>query len=84
MVQVLKTPFMEELVSNHSAINGHTTHEKKHRLVVDEWGTWYQVEPGTNPGFLTSRTHCAIPGPHNLKHFKQPLATGEMRLSSWW
>ncbi|MGA2137616.1 MAG: alpha-L-arabinofuranosidase C-terminal domain-containing protein, partial [Verrucomicrobiia bacterium] len=21
-------------------------------LVVDEWGTWYDVEPGTNPGFL--------------------------------
>ena len=21
-------------------------------LVVDEWGAWHQVEPGTNPGFL--------------------------------
>jgi alpha-N-arabinofuranosidase len=21
-------------------------------LLVDEWGTWYDVEPGTNPGFL--------------------------------
>ena len=21
-------------------------------LVVDEWGTWWNVEPGTNPGFL--------------------------------
>ena len=21
-------------------------------LVVDEWGTWFDVEPGTNPGFL--------------------------------
>jgi alpha-N-arabinofuranosidase len=21
-------------------------------LVVDEWGGWYEVEPGTNPGFL--------------------------------
>jgi alpha-N-arabinofuranosidase len=21
-------------------------------LIVDEWGTWYDVEPGTNPGFL--------------------------------
>ena len=28
--------------------------DKKHEvgLVVDEWGTWYNVEPGTNPGFL--------------------------------
>ena len=21
-------------------------------LIVDEWGTWYDAEPGTNPGFL--------------------------------
>jgi alpha-L-arabinofuranosidase len=21
-------------------------------LIVDEWGTWFDVEPGTNPGFL--------------------------------
>ena len=26
--------------------------EKKIGLIVDEWGTWYDVEPGTNPGFL--------------------------------
>src|SRR5699024_3568603 len=26
--------------------------EKRVALVVDEWGTWYDVEPGTNPGFL--------------------------------
>ena len=29
-------------------------HDRNHRvdLIVDEWGTWYEVEPGTNPGFL--------------------------------
>jgi alpha-N-arabinofuranosidase len=26
--------------------------EKEVGLIVDEWGTWYTVEPGTNPGFL--------------------------------
>jgi alpha-N-arabinofuranosidase len=26
--------------------------DKKIGLVVDEWGTWYDVEPGTEPGFL--------------------------------
>ena len=25
---------------------------KKVALVVDEWGGWYDVEPGSNPGFL--------------------------------
>ncbi len=27
-----------------------TGHELK--LIVDEWGNWFEVEPGTNPGFL--------------------------------
>lgn len=26
--------------------------EKKIGLIVDEWGVWLDVEPGTNPGFL--------------------------------
>lgn len=26
--------------------------EKKIGMIIDEWGTWYDVEPGTNPGFL--------------------------------
>ncbi len=26
--------------------------DKKDRMIVDEWGCWFDVEPGTNPGFL--------------------------------
>jgi alpha-N-arabinofuranosidase len=26
--------------------------EKKIGMIVDEWGTWFTCEPGTNPGFL--------------------------------
>jgi alpha-N-arabinofuranosidase len=26
--------------------------KKKIGLMVDEWGNWFNVEPGTNPGFL--------------------------------
>ena len=26
--------------------------EKRVGLIIDEWGTWFEVEPGTNPGFL--------------------------------
>jgi alpha-N-arabinofuranosidase len=26
--------------------------DKRVGLIVDEWGTWFDVEPGTNPGFL--------------------------------
>ena len=47
-----KALFMEELIEKHSAIMDEFDPEKKIALVVDEWGTWYTVEPGTNPGFL--------------------------------
>ena len=43
---------MEELVSKHSAIMDKYDTAKKVGLVVDEWGIWTDVEPGTNPGFL--------------------------------
>ena len=43
---------MEDLVSNHLAIMRRHDPEGKVGLIVDEWGTWYNVEPGTNPGFL--------------------------------
>jgi alpha-N-arabinofuranosidase len=47
-----KALFMEELVTRHSAIMDRYDPQKKIALVVDEWGGWYDVEPGTNPGFL--------------------------------
>ncbi|MBL4675902.1 MAG: alpha-N-arabinofuranosidase [Mucilaginibacter sp.] len=43
---------MEELVTRHSAIMDKYDPQKKVALVVDEWGGWYDVADGTNPGFL--------------------------------
>lgn len=43
---------MEELVTKHAAIMDRYDPQKKIALFVDEWGGWYNVEPGTNPGFL--------------------------------
>ncbi len=43
---------MEELVTKHSAIMDKYDPQNKVALVVDEWGGWYEVEEGTNPGFL--------------------------------
>jgi alpha-N-arabinofuranosidase len=43
---------MEELVTKHSAIMDRTDPQKKIGLMVDEWGTWYDQEPGSHPGFL--------------------------------
>lgn len=47
-----KTLYMEELITGHSAIMDRYDKEKRVGLIVDEWGTWYNVEEGTNPGFL--------------------------------
>ena len=44
--------WMDSLVINHTAIMDKHDPQKKVALVVDEWGGWYNVEPGTNPGFL--------------------------------
>lgn len=43
---------MDELITKHSVIMDKYDPEKRVGLIVDEWGTWYNVEPGTNPGFL--------------------------------
>jgi alpha-L-arabinofuranosidase len=47
-----KSLFMDELIANHSRIMDTYDPEKRIALIVDEWGTWYRVEPGTNPCFL--------------------------------
>ncbi len=47
-----KAYYMDELITRHDSIMSIYDPEKKVALVVDEWGTWYDVEPGTNPGFL--------------------------------
>jgi alpha-L-arabinofuranosidase len=43
---------MEEFINKHSAIMDKADPQKKIGLIVDEWGAWYDVEPGTEKGFL--------------------------------
>ena len=47
-----KALFMDELMTRHSAIMDRYDPRKRVGMIVDEWGTWYRVEPGTNPSFL--------------------------------
>ena len=44
--------YIEEVLTRHSAIMDTYDPEKKIGMMVDEWGCWHDVEPGTNPGFL--------------------------------
>ena len=43
---------MDDLISRHSAILDMYDPRKNISFVIDEWGMWYNCEPGTNPGFL--------------------------------
>ena len=43
---------MDELITRHTQIMDRYDPENRIALFVDEWGTWFDVEPGTNPGFL--------------------------------
>ena len=52
IITLKHTLAIDEMVKKHSAIMDKHDPEKKVALYVDEWGTWYDVEPGTNPGFL--------------------------------
>lgn len=43
---------IEAIVRGHRAVMDRYDPAATIGLVVDEWGSWYEVEPGTNPGFL--------------------------------
>lgn len=49
---LLRANRMDEIIQGHRDVMDR--HDPNHRvaLIVDEWGTWFDVEPGTNPGFL--------------------------------
>ena len=49
---IKKTLRMNELIKMHSEIMDKYDPAKRVSLIVDEWGTWFSVEPGTNPSFL--------------------------------
>jgi alpha-N-arabinofuranosidase len=47
-----RTLKMDDYIGRHSAIMDKHDPDKRVGLYVDEWGTWYDVEKGTNPGYL--------------------------------
>ncbi|MBN1294890.1 MAG: alpha-N-arabinofuranosidase [Candidatus Latescibacteria bacterium] len=44
--------YTDVIIARHSAIMDRYDPENRVGLIVDEWGTWYDVESDTNPGFL--------------------------------
>ncbi len=54
-----RTLHMDELVTKHSEIMDKHDPNKNVGMVIDEWGIWTDVEPGTNPGFLYQQNTSA-------------------------
>ena len=51
--RILKNAFhIDEIIRRHDEVMSRHDPEKRVALVVDEWGNWFECEPGTNPGFL--------------------------------
>lgn len=51
-ITMKKALHIDELITKHSTIMDKYDPEKRVGMIIDEWGTWFDVEPGTNPGFL--------------------------------
>jgi alpha-L-arabinofuranosidase len=47
-----KTLLMDSIIKEQTAVMDKYDKNGKVGMMVDEWGTWYDVEPETNPGFL--------------------------------
>jgi len=43
---------VETILRRHATVMDRYDPDRRVGLVLDEWGTWWDVEPGTNPGFL--------------------------------
>ncbi len=68
---LIRTYGVDEILRNHIAIMDAFDPKKKVALILDEWGTWFEVEPGFNPGHLyqQSTMRDAIVAAINLNIF---------------
>jgi alpha-L-arabinofuranosidase len=67
---------MDKVLKAHEAIMDRYDPQKTKGLVIDEWGNWWNVEPGTNPGFLYQQNTLrdAISAAIQLNIFNQHAA----------
>jgi hypothetical protein len=68
-----RTLRMDEIIRNQSAIMDKYDQQKRVGLIVDEWGTWYDPEPGRDLGALYQQNSIrdAIVAAVNLNIFNQ-------------
>ena len=51
-ISMKKALHIEELIIKHGTIMDKYDPEKRIGMIIDEWGTWFDAEPGSTPGFL--------------------------------
>jgi alpha-N-arabinofuranosidase len=70
---LVRTLRMDELIQKHGAIMNKYDPQQRVGLIVDEWGTWYDPEPGTSLGILYQQNSIrdAIVAGINLNIFNQ-------------
>ncbi|MBK7103733.1 MAG: alpha-N-arabinofuranosidase [Ignavibacteriae bacterium] len=68
---IQKTLRMDELIQMHTKVMDKYDPAKNVALIIDEWGTWHNVEPGTNSSFLYQQNTLrdAIVAASNLNIF---------------
>lgn len=47
-----KARWVDEIIKRHAAVMRKYDENKRVKIIFDEWGTWFDVKEGTNPGFL--------------------------------
>ncbi len=52
LATLARTLKMDQLIEDHDAVMDKYDPKQRVGMIVDEWGVWTNVEPGTNPGFL--------------------------------
>ena len=64
---------IDNIIKGHKAVMDRYDPDKTKGLVVDEWGNWFKVEPGTNEGFLYQQNSLrdAITAAIHLNIFNQ-------------
>jgi alpha-L-arabinofuranosidase len=71
---------IDNIIRGHEAVMDRYDPERTKGLVVDEWGNWFDVEQGTNPGFLYQQNTLrdAITAAIHLNIFNQHAARLKM------
>ena len=77
-----RTAAVDEILTKHTAIMDAYDPDRRVALILDEWGTWFDVEPGFNPGHLYQQNTMrdAMVAAINLNIFHKH--TGRLRMAN--